>query len=72
MPGFGGCDLFYAMAVPEASGASEGGESAFGGDPGAGQDEEAVLGGEAHGGEMLVQCMGEKRVSPLRITRETV
>ncbi len=36
LPGFGGCDLFDAVAVPEASGAAEGGEAAFGGDAGSG------------------------------------
>ena len=40
-PGFGRGDLFDTMAVPEASGATEGGESAFGGDARAGEDEEA-------------------------------
>ena len=52
LPGFGGGDFFDAMAVPEASGAAEGGEAAFGRDTGAGEDEEAVLrveGIEAHG-----------------------
>ena len=48
-PGFGGGNFFYAVAVPEASGAAEGGEAAFGGDAGAGEDEEAILGGELHG-----------------------
>ncbi len=50
LPGFGGGDLFDAVAVPEASGASEGGEAAFGGDAGSGEDEEAVLESEAHDG----------------------
>jgi hypothetical protein len=36
------------MAVPEAAAATEGGEAAFSGDPGSGQDEEAVLGSEVH------------------------
>ena len=35
IPGFGGGDFFHAMTVPEASGAAEGGEAAFGGDAGA-------------------------------------
>ena len=43
-----GSNLFHAMAVPEASGAAEGGEAAFGGDAGTGENEEAVLGGELH------------------------
>ena len=34
---FGGGDFFYAVAVPEASGAAEGGEAAFGGDAGSGE-----------------------------------
>ncbi len=29
VPGFGGGDVFYAMAVPEAAGAAEGGEAAI-------------------------------------------
>ena len=52
MPGFGGGDIFYAMAIPEAARAAEGSEAAFGGDAGSGQYEEAVLrveGIEAHG-----------------------
>ena len=36
------------MAVPEASGAAKGGESAFGGDAGSGEDEQTVLGSELH------------------------
>ena len=36
LPGFGGGDVFDAMAVPEASAAAEGGETAFGGDAGSG------------------------------------
>ena len=51
-PCFGGGDVFYAVVVPEASGAAEGGEAGFGGDAGSGEDEEAVLGGEVHG-EMI-------------------
>ena len=51
------------MAVPEASGAAEGGEAAFGGDAGSGQDEEAVLGGEVHDGSFSLWV--EQRVSPL-------
>jgi len=49
LPGFGGGDLFDAVAVPEASRAAEGGEAGFGGDAGAGEDEETVLGDEVHG-----------------------
>jgi hypothetical protein len=48
-PSFGSGYVFDAVAVPEASGASEGGQAAFGGDSGSGEDEEAVLRGEAHG-----------------------
>ena len=36
LPGFGGGYVFYAMAVPEAAGAAEGGEAALGGDACAG------------------------------------
>jgi hypothetical protein len=53
LPRLGGSNFFHAMAVPEASGAGEGGETAFGGDAGAGQDEEAVLGRELHDEWML-------------------
>lgn len=59
LPGFGGGDVFDAMAVPQASGASEGGEAAFGGDSGSGEDEEAVLGAKVHGERlrrMTVHC----------------
>jgi hypothetical protein len=48
LPGFGSGDFFDAMAVPETAAAAEGGETAFGGDACSGEDEEAVLGGEAH------------------------
>jgi hypothetical protein len=53
LPGFGGGDFFYAVAVPEASGATEGGKTAFRGDTGAGQNEEAVLGRNPHDDKML-------------------
>jgi hypothetical protein len=49
-PCFGSGDFFDAVAVPEASGASEGGQAAFGGDAGSGEDEETVLKSEAHDG----------------------
>ena len=48
VPCFGGGDVFDSMAVPEASRAAECGEAAFGGDSGAGEDEQAVAGGELH------------------------
>jgi len=48
VPGFGGGYIFYAMTVPEAAGAAEGGEAALGGDARAGEDEEAVLSREGH------------------------
>ena len=43
VPGFGGSDVFDAMTIPETSGAAEGGETRFGGDAGAGEDEEVVF-----------------------------
>ena len=48
VPCFGGGDVFYAVAVPEASGAAEGGEAGFGGYAGSGEDEKAVLWAELH------------------------
>lgn len=49
LPGLGGCDLLDAVAVPKAARAAKGCEAAFGGDAGAGEDEEAVVLVEAHG-----------------------
>jgi len=49
LPGFGSGDFFDAVAVPQAAGATEGGEATFCGDSGAGEDEEAVGWGEVHG-----------------------
>ena len=48
LPGFGRGDVFDAVSAPQAAGASEGGETAFGGDAGSGEDEEAVGWGEVH------------------------
>src|SRR5450755_3234341 len=49
VPGFGCRDLVDAIAVPQPSGASEGGQSTFRRNPCASKDEEPVMRGQDHG-----------------------
>ena len=48
-PGGGRGDIFEAVVAPEAIGVAEGGDAAFGGDASAGEQEEAVGGGNGEG-----------------------
>ena len=49
LPGLRCGDLVDAVAIPQASGAAEGCESAFGGDASSGEDEETVVESKTHG-----------------------
>ena len=49
LSGFRGGDLVDAVAIPEAAGAAEPGESAFGGDASSGENEETIVECKTHG-----------------------